>query len=364
MSAAIVTTLRGAGSALESFVRHHLAFGFGLLYLFFDDPLDHGLAWARAAGDSRVVVTERGPDLEAAWRRCAQYGYYAPHIEREVMARQCLNVEVAVQRALADNVDWLLHIDADELFHAPGQDAPTHFGFLSSAGVERAVYPNLEAVPETEDIDDCFREVTLFKTNRNLLPGGRLDPAQERLVREVAQWPAGGFNFYSNGKSAARVRPGLVPDGVHRFHKTRFPRADQWHIAAGPPAVERVIADARILHYACCGFDAFHQKYRILGRFDDRWFGRIDIRNSIGDFHLQARDVVATGDVEAARTFYRERAMLRDPAAISALIEAGLLVRIEQPADQLEAADDARAGANVPAREHVDAPLRTQRSSA
>lgn len=359
MSVAIVTTLRGAGPVLESFVRHHLALGFGLLYLFFDDPLDRGLAWAKSVGDSRIVVQERGPALEDAWRRCAQYGYYSPHVEREVMARQCLNAEVAVQQAQTAGIDWLLHIDADELFHAPGQDAASHFAFLSSAGIERAVYPNLEALPESEDIDDYFREVTLFKTNRNLLPGGRLSPAQERLVREVVRWPSGGFNFYSNGKSAARVRPGLVPDGVHRFHKTRFPRPGQERVAAAPPPVERVIADARILHYACCGFDAFCEKYRILGPFADRWFGRVDIRDSIGDFHLQARDVVAAGDVERARAFYRQRAMLDDRATIDALLEAGLLARIDGPANMLERGDDVLVGANIASRDRAYAPLRS-----
>jgi hypothetical protein len=356
MSVAIVSTLRGAGPVLQSFVRYHLALGFGLLYLFFDDPLDSGVAWAKAAGDSRVVAQERGPELEDAWRRCAQFNHFSPHLEREVMARQCLNVEVAVQKAQADGMDWLLHIDADELFYAPEQDAPSHFAFLSSAGIERAVYPNLEALPGAEDIDDYFREVTLFKANRNLLPGGRLTPAQERLVREVTRWPSGGFNFYSNGKSAARVRPGLVPDGVHRFHRTRFPRAGQERIAAGPPPGERVIADARILHYACCGFDAFHEKYRILGAFADRWFGNVDIRSSIGDFHLRARDVVATGDAERARAFYRERAMLDDPVAIGALLEAGLLARIDGPTNLLERDDDELMGARIVPRSRSDVP--------
>lgn len=333
---ALVTTLRGAAPVIDSFVRYHLALGFTRLYLFFDDPHDPALQRVRDAHDARIAIFEHGPALQSAWRQCAQYSHYAPHVEREVMARQCLNVEVAVQHALADRIEWLLHIDADELFYAPGQDAGTHFARLSATGIERAVYPNLEALPESEAIDDFFREVTLFKSNRNLFPGGRLDARQEALARDVPQLLPNGFLFYSNGKGAARVRPGLVPDGVHRFHRTRFPRAEQAADAAGPPAVERVIADCRVLHYACCGFAALAAKYRILGGFSDRWFDRVDIRESIGDFHLAARDVVATGDDERARSFYRERAMLDDPSLIAALLDAGLLVRIDGPARWLE----------------------------
>ena len=336
MRAALVTTLRGAAPVLESFIRYHLALGFVHLYLFFDDPGDPGIGVARRYDPAAVTIIGRGLELDAQWAECVQFGYFAPHLESEVMSRQCLNVEVAVQWALAAGVDWLLHIDADELFHCPGQDAGVHFARLAAQGIDRAIYPNLEALNEAEEIGDFFREVTLFRNNRNTLRGGCFDAAQSALAAPFVQFPPTFFLFYSNGKSAARLRPGLVPDGVHRFRAGSYPPAGQVVPAAAGAHPERVIGDCRILHYACCGYANFSDKYRILGSFTDLWFGRVDIRQSIGEFHLRARDVVATGDEGLARAFYRGYAMLDDQDAIGELIASGLLLRIDGPAAWLK----------------------------
>jgi Glycosyl transferase family 2 len=337
---AMVTTLRGAAPVLDSFIRYHLALGFAHLYLFFDDPDDPGVAVARHFAGGSVTITCRGPELEREWRQCVQFGTFAPHVASEVMSRQCLNVEIAVQWALAGGHDWLLHIDADELFYCPGQDAGSHFARLAAQGIDRAVYPNLEAMVESVDVADFFREVTLFKANRNTLPGGQFNPTQAALVGRFAQFPPNFFLFYSNGKSAARLRPGLVPDGVHRFGARSYPRPGQKALPAHAPQRERVVSDCRILHYACCGYANFRDKYRILGQFSDRWFGRVDIRDSIGDFHLLARDIVATGDEGRARQFYREHAVIEDQGAITELIQAGLLVRVDGPGEWLNARVD------------------------
>ena len=216
MRAAMVTTLRGAAPVLDSFIRYHLALGFAQLYLFFDDPEDPAIALARRFEGSGVTVAVHGPELEEEWQ-CVQFGYFAPHLASEVMGRQCLNVEVAVQWALAAGHDWLLHIDADELFYCPGQDAGSHFARLAAQEIDRAVYPNLEAIAETIDVCDFFCEVTLFKTNRNTLPGGQFNAAQAALAARFRQFPPHFFLFYSNGKSAARLAPGLVADGASRL---------------------------------------------------------------------------------------------------------------------------------------------------
>ena len=92
-----------------------------------------------------------------------------------------------------------------------------------------------------------------------------------------------------------------------------------------------------ILHYNCCGFEQFWTKYRTLGRIADRWFGRDDIRGLIGSFHLDARDVVMSGDREAARRFYRERIMMTDPGLADKLLDAGILARVGEPARRLGA---------------------------
>jgi hypothetical protein len=118
----------------------------------------------------------------------------------------------------------------------------------------------------------------------------------------------------------------MRPLGVHHFH-----RRDASYEA--DRSREHVV-----LHYACCGFENFWTKYRTLGRFGDKWWDSYDIAAMIGPFHLQARDVVATGDREAARAFYRERNAILRPDIVNTLIRNGFLRRFPQPRAILEKA--------------------------
>jgi hypothetical protein len=69
-----------------------------------------------------------------------------------------------------------------------------------------------------------------------------------------------------------------------------------------------------------------------LGAFPDRWFGKTDIKAATGSsLHLEARDVVATGDLARARAFYRQRIAIEDGARAEALIRDGLLTRFLRP---------------------------------
>lgn len=191
--------------------------------------------------------------------------------------------------------------------------------------MDTAVYDNLEAVVEREDIVDPFRQVTLFKTNPSTL--GAAAEAALRRIQVVPGFRRQFFRFYPNGKSAARIAPGLRAEGVHYFNYGQRP-------------FRRVILECpAILHYAICGFSAFWQKYRTLGDFDDKWFGQSEIREQIGPFHLDARDVVAKNDESLARHFYRERVLFQDPALGEERIGAGLLQRITAPSERLQQLD-------------------------
>jgi len=313
--AAIVTTLRGAGAVLDSFIDYHLAIGFAHLFLFFDDPGDPDLS--RAAANPAVTAIAHDESLRRAWTRLPQYEEQAAFLEREVMARQILNVQLAMEMARRQGLGWLLNIDADELFYSPGQSAGEYFAALADAPHETVTFPNFEALPEVEDIADFFREVDLFRAPP---PAGRPPaPAALQLLTAVPQLTPGLFHYYACGKSAVRLSaPDMRPLGVHNFERPGG--------AAG--AVDR---ERFILHYPCCGFEAFWTKYATLGRFSDKWFGKYDIAAEIGTFHLEARDVVTGGGRDAALAFYRRRVALKDPVIIEALLRFGILARISQP---------------------------------
>lgn len=321
--AAIVTTLRDAAATLGSFVAYHRAIGFEHFFLFFDDPADPMLAWARAQPD--ITAIARDDDLQQIWQGLALWGEAAAHIDREVMARQLLNVEHAISLARAKGLDWLLHIDADELFYAPDSDVAAHFAALATTPADVASYANFEAVPEAEDTGDFFRTVTLFKMPRPAAPS----PTAQALIVRAGQRVDAYFHFYGNGKSAVRLAaPGMLPPNVHSFTRQGGCNVAWMH---GP----------FILHYPCASFAAFRQKYDTLGRFSDKWWGVIDIAEAVGSFHLEARDAVmdaiASGDAEHARRFYRERMIIADGNLIAEMMQQGLLQRIEAPQKLLAA---------------------------
>ncbi|MDB5740676.1 MAG: hypothetical protein JWP16_1716 [Alphaproteobacteria bacterium] len=325
--AALVTTLRDAGDSIDSFVAWHLDIGFERLFLFFDDPDDPDLP--RLAAHPRITAIAHDEALRHAWMRLPEYNALGSFTGSEVIARQVLNVGIAMNLARQQGLDWLLHIDADELFFSPNQ--PVAELFAAGQAFDTIPFPNFEAVPEASVIGDPFREVDLFKVPAIFSPGP-FTPEGQALLRSTPQLQPGlRFHFYTNGKSAVRLGARDVrPNGVHSFART----SGETRLAPVPAAY--------VLHYACCGFEAFWTKYRRLGRFSDRWFGQDDIRALIGPLHLDARDVVAGGDRDAALDFYRRRIAIEDPARGEALIAHGILLRIPEPRQLLARLDAVR----------------------
>lgn len=65
--------------------------------------------------------------------------------------------------ATKDNVDWLLHIDTDELMYPGGNSGFSLQKVLSTFAdeVDTVVFPNYESLPETDTVRDPFTEVIL-----------------------------------------------------------------------------------------------------------------------------------------------------------------------------------------------------------
>lgn len=334
-TAAIVTTLKNPGPSLDSFIRYHLEIGFSNLFLFFDDPGDPSIARARKY--QNVVVIKNDARLRRSWKKtniATTNPYLYEFRKSEPSLRQELNVEIAIQLALKKNLDWLLHIDCDELFYPFQENVPEHFQSLSDRRIENVIYANYEAIPETMDIEDYFREVTLFKNNFYIFPKLSLSRQQARVTKGIPQLPDRLFLSYHDGKSAARLTNRLLPDGVHRF-MAKQPRRSRDLSKPARRVRPLLCKNAAILHYSCCGFNNFWRKYKTLGSFGDKWFDQIDIAESIGSFHQESRDMVLRNRKKEAREFYRRRVVIDKKSVIKLLIDNGVACRIKEPFTRL-----------------------------
>jgi hypothetical protein len=352
---AIVSMLRNVrGGVLDSFVSYHLALGFERFFFFFDDPEDPSYYAARAYPN--VTAIRGGEKLRRLWAKTKMFALrpeFESFIDSQLVARQMVNVEIANQLAMREGIDWLLHIDLDELFYCPGRTPQQHFQELTDRGVSNVTYLNHEAVAERPDIGDYFREATLFKKNLASPVAPGLRARQNRVIKSIPQFSPNFFLFYDVGKSAARTAANLLPLNAHSFIHLTKENAHRLNPElapndeAAPDAGTVMSHDAAVLHYPCCGFEHFWEKYVTLGRFDDKWLGRVEIAPLL-PFHIEARDVVMRGDREAAREFYQRRAVISDPATIDSLIECELASRIDGPSQLIKRVGAARDGRPSP----------------
>eukprot|EP00931_Biecheleriopsis_adriatica_P025910 TRINITY_DN15818_c0_g1_i2.p1 TRINITY_DN15818_c0_g1~~TRINITY_DN15818_c0_g1_i2.p1 ORF type:complete len:642 (+),score=138.18 TRINITY_DN15818_c0_g1_i2:62-1987(+) len=203
----VASMVRGATpSALESLILSHHMNGFEHVILYFDTPDEPGEDEAIATVEKFAKPMPTGPGgllcrataircTEAWWTsvRCASRYYMREHQNLElyrqtvhldadvndVQARQMICIEHALSKAQEDRVEWLLHVDADEVLLLPDherhadarsffKEVPLHFSAVRFA--------NLEAVPEVLETTDPFREVSLFKMNPLLLEELGVEP--------------------------------------------------------------------------------------------------------------------------------------------------------------------------------------------
>lgn len=352
---ALVCTLVNARKVLKSFISYHLGMGIDRIYLFFDRVDDPGIEIAAAY--PQVTWWARDADLERRWTGCRLYQcepLIRDYVNQEVMARQQLNAELAIQECRQAGIDWILHLDVDECFFLPDESLQAHFSRLAAMGVDSIIYPNREGVPERAEVGDYFREVTLFKVK----PSGN-SPQQRQAIQDSRKLLGGRwYHFYENGKSAGRVGPDLLPHGVHGFatyrhsqrrsvrlwnrigfYKLREVKREILNFLSIKSRRQRVaVGQGVVLHYPCCGFQHFWDKYVILGEFADTWFGKTQISHTVA-MHVAARDVVNRQGRAAALAFFHQYFVHDDPEEVAVLEDCGLLARITGPSQQLAAAE-------------------------
>jgi hypothetical protein len=315
MRLGIVSTVHEPGVMLDSFIQYHRAIGFQHFLLFFDNPQDPDIRRAQRYPEVTVVPCDEAHGR--ALQTLQAYPVFGPQCATFHSARQILNAEMGMRMAADMGLDWLLHIDADELFHSPVLSPADHFTQLQESGAAQGTYLNMEAVPEALEVADPFREVTLFKRNPFVI-------SSLFLGRYFNFWQARGHYFvgYNHGKSAAQVDRRVTTASTHRFRH------------ADGDLATRELTSPSILHYPSCGLSRHIHKFERLGATpDEAWSG---MRNRI-PFFLTARNLCQNGDFEGFRRLYVDAVMMNDPAAIAEQSRIGILRRVNRPARLLAA---------------------------
>ncbi len=315
MQLAIVTTLIRAQPVLMHWLAHHRALGVQLFYLFVDDP-DELPAYAALPLGEGVVLTPHDDALRALWQQTRDWPFHSQFIASQVYSRQCLNTNHAIARARAAGCDWLIHLDIDECLHVPEQLTTLAAYFASKHRFDMVTFVNHEAVPEAWHIGNYFSEVTLFKRNFQVLADAQKSIAMSLFGQRY-------FLAYANGKSAINLHgAAMEADGAHAFRP-----APKLHCEY----------QLSVLHFSHCGYNWFHQKFAVLGEFDDRLMGFSEI-TQIFPFLAEGRQSVVRGSIHQATQLYRDQVLQQGgmPHSAAALLTAGVLVRIgESPLQTL-----------------------------
>ncbi len=268
---AISTMARNLDHTFRDWCRYHLQV-VDRIFVWLDDPAESRSAHLPL--DSRVEIR-----IGSQYRKGSVHG--------DFMVRQDQNTQSGLSRCLTSRLEWLLHLDTDELLYPP--DVAILQNYLkASAG--HVTLLNHEVCPHWR-CDNPFNECNYFKLN------GRLR-----------------FNLYSNGKAAVRCRPEVYPRDAHSF--------------GGYTGDTLTASEMVVLHYACPSYTRWLAKYTTLGYFPGFWWDNPEHRIALS-FHLESRDIVRecleADNFQPALEFWSRHVMAREQ--IDQLRRAGKIAR-------------------------------------
>jgi hypothetical protein len=166
----------------------------------------------------------------------------------ELMVKQGYAEQTALSRSKLSGIDWLMHIDPDELFYPGGCPVMSVTAVLGKIPphVPGVRFMNYEGQPEIGDAVNRIEQVTLFRAHKHFITPEALWYRSTFKLGENAAF----LMLYANGKSAVRVNAA----GVHHLGPHFFSGSPslRWQTADNPTGhwVNLVSDDAIILHYA------------------------------------------------------------------------------------------------------------------
>ena len=147
------------------------------------------------------------------------------------MLRQRSWVADAIRRALADGIEWIVHIDSDELLECNG------------------------TVGEAIDLDATDETHTMVINNFEAVYAKNKKEGQCFTFESLNECALGKCVSYANGKSIGRVTPYLREAGVHRFR----------YVGTGEDKHTNMRA-LYLIHFESCDFGKYVDKFMKLSK--------------------------------------------------------------------------------------------------
>ncbi|XWS43096.1 hypothetical protein CRYUN_Cryun16bG0072400 [Craigia yunnanensis] len=164
----------------------------------------------------RTKELEKQQAKSRIWNETWLASFFYKPCNYELFVKQSLNMEMSIVMARDAGMDWIIHLDTDELIHPAGAREYSLRQLLSDVpgNVDMVVFSNFESSVERDDVKEPFTEVSMFKKNYDHLP----KDVYFGNYKEAARGNPNYFMTYGNGKSAARIQDHLRPNGAHRWH--------------------------------------------------------------------------------------------------------------------------------------------------
>jgi hypothetical protein len=234
----------------DTWIEYHLSLGVNYIFLRVEDT----------------------PELKELTDRYSNI--YANFIENKddtfsQMDRQAKFIESVKDQMINLNINWVIHIDSDELFCVNDLDI---FDEIDEK-VNVLHFSNYEAIYQSDDLSNPFLQTNKFK-----------------VMNKIS---------YGNGKSAARVNKNLEPINAHYF------KGEEIEISP---------KKAVILHFESPTFELWYEKFK-----NKKWVGSVNLSNDSLDkipfeFYKESIEVIKSGDKEKAREYYNQmKVNVNDP---------------------------------------------------
>lgn len=302
MRFATASMVKAPPHMLAEWAAYHLNSGIDEMHIFFDDPNDPAID---LLSGQPAITCYRCDDqfwIDLVADMDLEVPVVVPH-KQHVMLRYLLG-----RKDLA--IDWLAHIDSDELIWAPG-NLRTALERECRTGVDHVQMPPLEAVPADLDMTDPFRDIHVFKEHlTDLYP-----QAKERGVRAPFQ---GGNILRGHRRGKSLVRFGTIKNmRIHGPTPSAMASGRFTSVAA---------TDLRILHYDAGTFADWQRKWENRAVYGDN-MTRLRVQQT--ERYLAATAMSRPKQRERAlRKLYRHEYMLK-PQDEQILRELGLVRTVD-----------------------------------